>query len=328
MVLGLITAGLSIAQGVMGFLDAQDAKDEAKAAGRVRIDAANKEFAIANQSIGLELFAAQGGAELAKQSGRLSEEAALLDMEAIGVSNAATILDTLLMGENVRREFESAAHAADLNAKLERISAKRSRSAAATDAEDFGRRAGAGLASNRALQAASGLTGGGSPAKVDEAIVGEIMLGQARIRHAGDVKFFDHIIAAESLEKQSSDLRISKDASQFAVGVSVKNIETSTGIQLKGALLGFKAAQLQTSAAQLDLDIATRKSSIDTQTASISRQFGISSARQSSQSAVRSANSSAFNSVLGAVASVAGNSAVQNAFTLNSPTLATKGVFK
>ena len=328
MVLGLITAGLSIAQGVMGFLDSGNAKDEAKKSGRLRQQAATQQYAISQQAIQLELNAAEMGADLLKQSGYLNEQAAILDMEAIGVKNAAVIYDTLTVAENVRREYESAAAANEKNAKLERVAAKRSKSAAATDAQDFERSGNALLSTNRAAQAASGLTQSGSLAKVDQDIVFRIMEGVARTKHAGDVKFFDYIISAEGLEKEVSDLRISKDASQAATATSIRNIDQSTQLQLRGAMLGFRAAQLQTTQAQNDLDIAKQKASIDTQTARTNATFATQNSRMQTSSEVRQANASGINSVFGAVTSLAGNKSVQASFEANFPTLATKGIFR
>jgi len=332
MVLGLIMAGLSVAQGVMGFADAQNAKGEAKASGILRQAAATSQYAIRQQAIRVELNAAGMGASLLKKSSYLNQRAAILDMQAISAKNSAVIYDTLTVAENVRREYEAAALANEKNAKLERVAAKRAKSAADTDAQDFERSGNALLATNRAAQAASGLTKSGSLAKVDQDIVFRIMEGVARTKHAGDVKYFDYIISAEGLEKEVSDLRISKDASQAATATSIRNIDDSTKLQLRGAMLGYRAAQLQTTQAQNDLDIARQKASIDKQTAKTDATFATQNSRMQTSSEVRQANASGINSVLGAVTSLAGNKSVQGAFETNFetnfPTLATKSIFK
>ena len=90
--------------------------------------------------------------------------------------------------------FETMASAQDQAAAQRRQAAmaerqaQRERAIAAQQAEDFRRRQGAGLASARARQAASGVALAGSPLLADDAARQEIAVGEARIRARGDAR--------------------------------------------------------------------------------------------------------------------------------------------
>ena len=304
----------SIAQGVLGFMQSKDQGDAADQAARLRVQTANQQAGISEQSISLSLSAARDAGRLSLQAAGLEIEAAGIDMEGIAQQSGSDILATLLDAGNTAREYERNSETALRNAAFTRIRAKRVVSGAKETATDFEKAAGAKLANNRAMRAASGLTNEGSPMLVDTAIIGEIMLGAARIRHAGDVQYFDHVIEAESLERAASDDKITAGFVRDAAQLSVSNIEGATQIRLKAAMLGYKAAQLHQTAATQDIDYATQKAAIDRQTVNLQRTGTIANAKLEGRSAKSNASFGGFSSLIGGVTGAVSTLATRGTF--------------
>ena len=304
----------SIAQGVLGFMQSKEQGKSADQAARLRVQTANQQAGISKQSISLSLSATRDAGRLSLKAAGLEISGAEIDMEAIAQQSGSDILGILLDSENTAREYERNSETALKNSTFARIRAKRAVSGAKETAKDFERTAGAKLANNRAMRAASGLTNQGSPMLVDTAIVGEILLGAARIRHAGDVQYFDSIIEAESLQRASLDDKITAGFVRDAAKLSVSNSEKATKLRLKAAMLGYKAAQLHQTAATEDVYYAKQKASIDRQTVNLERTGTIANAKLEGSSARSNASFAGISSLIGGVTGAAS-------------TLATKGQF-
>ena len=131
---------------------------------------------------------------------------------------AASIGAGLVGAAGARQQGESAAQAAEFNARGSQQQAGREREAAGLEATEFAKKQRRQLATSRAGRLASGVTMSGSPLLVDEDTINEIAFNEALIRSGGETR-------ATRLEQEStlqrSRAKSDRTASYYRAGSSL-----------------------------------------------------------------------------------------------------------
>lgn len=248
------SAALSIVEGILGYGAAQKEKASAALAGKIQAKAAD-----------YELQAAIDAGKLQLQAAGLDSKAAIMNADGIAAATGAAVFDALLSGEADAKTFDAQADAAEFNSKVAGQLARAAKAKGKTDASDFRREQGARLASNKAVQAASGFTLEGSPLLVDRSIFAEIEIGAARLQHAGDVDFFKYLSEEELQRREATNVRMSAALSRKAGEINASYARQAGEISRKAALMGLDSAELERQGAVIGMNAARKKTSITKQ---------------------------------------------------------------
>lgn len=251
----LASAGSKILGGFLG----SDAADVEARAARQSYKVERFASQIRDFSIRTEARAAREAAGLEWRAGLLDIDAANLEAEAITASSAVDYFNVLVDAENTARAFEADAAEGEFNARVARQMAKNSIAVADAEARDFRLRGNAAIESQAALQAGSGFMLEGSPMLVQDVLFGEVELGAARLKHAGEVEATRFVNQAQLLEYGAEVNTINAEVARQVGQINADYVKEAGRIRLDAAFLNGDRAILKLEGSLLDARTAAAK---------------------------------------------------------------------
>lgn len=303
----LIGAGISIVSGIMGKKSAdkeskaakRQANNEAAAAKAIgasrskyytaALDRNKEQYKEQKASVyrerdaALQSLSAQSRGELAaidlKYQGaikahNITKESFSIDRQGNGLMSKAfreqekqDLIQIQLGADEQEMQLNENIRAAQLQADYKRLAARRSLEKADTDVKDYKRAQHYESATARAMSAASGVQREGSPMKVENARMTEMMIGASRIMQEGDENFMAHMQEVNEINQYIHGEKESKDFNRIAAYINKSGVKDRTKLELEGNKLALKTIGVQEQAANEDLDIATKAKNISVKTA-------------------------------------------------------------
>jgi hypothetical protein len=256
----LASAGTSL---LSGFL-ADDAADDTLSSNRLAFQAERSASTVRNMAIAAEAKAAREAGRIEWKAGKLDFNASMIEGRAVTAQAASDYFNVLIDAENTARAFEADATEGEFNARVAQQMARNSIQVADAEARDYRLRGNAAIESQAALQAGSGFMLEGSPMLVQDVLFGEVELGTARLRHAGEVEATRYENEAELFQFGSVVSTLNADTARAVGNINAGYVKQAGKIRLQAAflngdraLLGLESASLASRTAQTRADFQT-----------------------------------------------------------------------
>jgi hypothetical protein len=230
------SAGSSLLGGLLGRKAAKTKAAEARASFIVEKSAS----AIRGQAIEAEAKAAREAAGIEWKAGLIDFDASLIEGQAVTAASASDYFNVLIDAENTAMAFEADATEGEFNARVALQMARNAIEVADAEARDYRLRGNAAIESQAALQAGSGFMLQGSPMLVQDVLFGEVELGAARLKHAGEV--------------EATRLRNESELLTYSATVSTINAKTAREVAKINAGYVKEAGKIRLDAAFLSGD--------------------------------------------------------------------------